>query len=431
MIPKYRVTFNSKYATTIIVTLVLLITGLLLITVGFTGNPVLADVAGWSAYAINATSTSPSAVQAADIDGDLDMDIVVAERSTMLWYENDSTVNFTSRIIDTGFSGNADLYVTDINNDGNLDVLGADDIDNDVYWYENDGSPSDGGWTKHVIKDDFDDAFKVFAVDLDNDNDMDVLGVNRDGDTIAWFENDGSEVFTYRAIDTSFAGALDVHAADIDDDGYIDIVGVANIDDDVTWWENDGSPSDGGWTEHVIKGNVDGARGVYAADIDGDHDVDIVASSLTKLTWWANDGTPVDGGWVGTDISAQNMATSLQVVDIDGNGTMDILVGDNDYWDVEWWDNDGSESFTERTLNNNYGAILCVHAADIDQDGWNDIVASSGSGNKVYWWQNQNIGLGPVPPVPELPTLVLVGVGLIALAGYIWARQRTRPIMVR
>ena len=62
---------------------------------------------------------------------------------------------------------------------------------------------------------------------------------------------------------------------------------------DSTWWENDGSPSDGGWTEHTIEGDFDGARHVYAEDVDSDGDIDVlaVANIGDDISWWENTAT--------------------------------------------------------------------------------------------------------------------------------------------
>ena len=38
----------------------------------------------------------------------------------------------------------------------------------------------------------------------------------------------------------------------------------------------------------------------------------------------------------------------------------------------------------------------------------------------------QNLGTGPVPPIPELPTIILFSTGLLALAGYVWLTKRRR-----
>ena len=65
----------------------------------------------------------------------------------------------------------------------------------------------------------------------------------------------GDPSWTKRNIDTSFDGATAVYAIDVDGDGDIDVLGAADTANDITWWENDGSPSNGGWTEHTVDGS--------------------------------------------------------------------------------------------------------------------------------------------------------------------------------
>jgi len=409
--------------------LVALIAGLVLITGGLAGSRILADVDDWSSRnTIDDDLTAPRGVYAADIDGDLDMDIVIADVYDIFWYKNDGSQNFGEPItIISGLNSTKSVHVADVDGDGNMDVLGADETLDDIFWCENDGTPADGTWTKREIDYEFNGAMNVYAIDINEDGHMDVVGTAYAAHDVAWFENDGSESFTTRTITSGdFTNAWGVYATDIDGDNDIDIVGVA-ASDVITWWDNDGSES---FTERVLDAGYSGAYGVHAVDIDGDSYVDVVATgpSGIDLTWWANDGSPAAGGWVAADIAVLHNGRYVQAIDIDGDGDIDVLTNDNDDLDVEWWDNDGSESFTERTIDGSFGWSNSLHAADIDQDGWNDVVAVSWTLDDLAWWENENVGQGPVPPIPELPTLVLVGVGLVALAGYLWFRGRRRLV---
>ena len=57
-------------------------------------------------------------------------------------------------------------------------------------------------------------ARSVFAADVDNDGDLDVLSASSTDDKIAWYENDGSENFTTQIISTTAVGATSVYAAE-------------------------------------------------------------------------------------------------------------------------------------------------------------------------------------------------------------------------
>ena len=50
----------------------------------------------------------------------------------------------------------------------------------------------------HVISDAADAAWSVFAIDVDGDGDVDALSASGDDDTVAWYDNDGSQSFTAR-----------------------------------------------------------------------------------------------------------------------------------------------------------------------------------------------------------------------------------------
>jgi len=299
--------------------------------------------------------------------------------------------SWTKRNIDTSFDGATAVYAIDVDGDGDLDVLGAADTANDITWWENDGTPSNGGWTEHTIDTAFNTARDVHAVDLDKDGDMDILGASAGADEVVWWENDGSESFTERTIDSDFLSAYALYAIDMDDDGDIDVVGAANGNDvsyDISWWENDGTPSDGGWTRNVIDSTFAKARAVYAIDVDGDGDIDVLGASYgdNDINWWENDGSESFTQHA-IDTSFVN-ANSVYAIDIDNDGDVDVLGMARGDDEVTWWENDGSESFTEHTIDNNFDHAFFVHAIDMDNDGDIDILGSARRDDAVHWWEN-------------------------------------------
>jgi hypothetical protein len=71
----------------------------------------------------------------------------------------------------------------------------------------------------------------VHATDVDGDGDTDILSASADDNTIAWLENDGSQNFTVHTITTSAGGANGVYAADVDGDNDTDILTASGGDD--------------------------------------------------------------------------------------------------------------------------------------------------------------------------------------------------------
>ena len=95
------------------------------------------------------------------------------------------------------------MFASDLDGDGDIDVLSASFFDDKIAWYEN----TDGDGTfgpQQVITTEAGGAWSVYAVDVDGDGDVDVLSASRDDDKIAWYENtDGNGTFGPQQVITS------------------------------------------------------------------------------------------------------------------------------------------------------------------------------------------------------------------------------------
>ncbi|MFC2150046.1 T9SS type A sorting domain-containing protein [Calditrichota bacterium] len=382
-------------------------------------------------------------VFATDIDSDGDLDVLgtAGFADDITWFENDGSENFTERIIEGDFDGAISVYAADVDGDCDVDVIGAAQTAGDIVWWANDGTPSNGGWTADTLNSGYTGASSVYATDLDNDGDVDILGTANGLGDVTWWENDGSENFTEHTIDGDFEGAYSVYTADVDCDGDTDVISAARAADEISWWENDGTPADGGWTKHTMLDTFDGARSAYPSDIDGDGDVDILGAALAaneivvlendghenfqeytitsnfvgarsvissdidgdgdldllgaavtddEIAWWENtqNPTPVPS-WTENNINnSYANGTSVFAIDMDRDGDTDILSTGNAGSNLTWWDNDGSESFTEQVIDADHGASFSALPADIDGDGYFDIVYSAITLDDVSWFKN-------------------------------------------
>jgi len=83
----------------------------------------------------------------------------------------------------------------------------------------------------------------IYTADVDNDGDMDVLSTflttNPDGG-IVWYENlDGLGAFgPPQIINTDLMGPRGVYASDLDNDGDSDVLSVSSTDHKIAWYEN-------------------------------------------------------------------------------------------------------------------------------------------------------------------------------------------------
>ena len=136
-----------------------------------------------------------------------------------------------------------------------------------------------------------DAADAVYARDVDGDGDLDVLSASYADCKIAWYENtDGIGNFGPQRVITTAAGqAQSVYAGDVDGDGDLDVLSASSDDDKIAWYENtDGLGNFG--PQQVITTGADGARSVYAGDLDGDGDLDVLSASHAdcKIAWYEN-----------------------------------------------------------------------------------------------------------------------------------------------
>jgi gliding motility-associated-like protein len=234
---------------------------------------------------------------------------------------------FTAADIATSADGVRSVFAADMDGDGDMDILSASQIDDTIAWYENDGN-ANPTFTAVDVATSADGAFSVFAADMDGDGDMDIVSASFYDDTIAWYENDGNANPTWTAADvaTSADGARSVFAADMDGDGDMDILSASQIDKTIAWYENDGNANPT-WTAADVATSADGAFSVFAADMDGDGDMDIVSASYDDdtIAWYENDGN-ANPTWTAADIATSaDGAYSVFAADMDGDGDMDIL----------------------------------------------------------------------------------------------------------
>jgi hypothetical protein len=326
----------------------------------------------------------------ADLDNDGDLDVLgaAASSNSVTWWENGNS--WAATPVTTSFSGAINAIPADIDGDGDQDIVGAARTANSVVWWEN-----GNGWQSHPVDNAFIGVYDVQTADLDNDGDLDILGAAFDGNEVAWWENtagDGS-VWSKETIGGSFGNAASVQTADLDQDGDLDVVAAGGSANEIAWWENrlDTAQS---WLKSTVQGSLNFAHWVDTGDVDGDGDADVLGAVLTDndMTWWENDGS--GGGWTSHPIDTNfSGAHTIQASDIDGDGDLDALGAALNGDTVAWWENTAGDgtSWTQYDVDTNFDGAHSVEAADIDGDGDTDILGAARDGSEIAWWENGTI----------------------------------------
>ncbi|MGH1362963.1 MAG: FG-GAP-like repeat-containing protein [Calditrichia bacterium] len=228
---------------------------------------------------------------------------------------------------------------------------------------------------------------EVQALDYDKDGDLDILA-SAEGvpERLHIFENRGNNEFCAFQPGVAFRF---IEMFDIDGDGDFDSFGSTGaFDTEINWFENEGSTP---FTERFISSTDPWT--MTGGDIDSDGDIDLLAAVLipNRLLWFANDGS-------GNFSSGTSIPTSFgggsdsyfHIVDMNGDGAMDILAFQRDDRTLVWYENDGSQSFTEININTGTDRSR-IEYGDIDSDGDIDIARSSlenSPSEPLSWFEN-------------------------------------------
>jgi hypothetical protein len=148
-------------------------------------------------------------IYADDIDGDTDKDIIVSSEldNTISWFANRLVAGrgFERFVVSNTAYGVHAAITGDMDADGDKDIIGAIEYSDQIIWYENGGgfTPT---WTPHLISPFTDVAHSVFVSDLDIDGDLDVLSASRGDGKVAWYENRGGQFGFVQAQSKSTVG---------------------------------------------------------------------------------------------------------------------------------------------------------------------------------------------------------------------------------
>ncbi|WP_242509990.1 T9SS type A sorting domain-containing protein [Hymenobacter persicinus] len=347
-------------------------------------------------------SATANEVQATDVDGDQDLDLLTYDPNGSANYVlvklNDGQGNFSgSTTIPTGPYPNS-LAVGDLDGDGDIDFLTGNDGPL--------GSPSRA--TISIRLNDGVGHFLPPAVgaevgvasgprelalaDFDGDGDLDLLTTsvtnapsNPSRNSVCFLENDGQGHFTRRADQPIGGRGGDLAVADIDGDGDLDFLVSESLALDVyqvAVLVNNGMASFSPHPTHPIVSAATNSPAIAfsapnLADIDGDGDVDLIIpiEYNAAVAICLNDGTGFFGN--ATTIAGTVDQSVFDVADMNGDGMLDLLMGNYPGSTVTVCLNTGGGVFrmTAPAFTTQLPRVL--RAADLDQDGDLDMVAVS------------------------------------------------------
>lgn len=367
----------------------------------------------------------------ADIDGDNLPDVVVhrwgSERGlnadgTLTWYRYP---DWTPTLI----AGNRNFFgdiveAADLDGDGDKDIITAtgSDYESDIWWYEHPGpggDPLTSPWIEHFVGQSApnSESKDLAIVDIDQDGKLDIVTRQKD-DVVIWFM-DTLATDSWSMITLEIVYREGMAVGDIDMDGDTDLVlngywlqnPLPGNDprnpfqwqwyDIDTLWYND--PQGLAWYRNGVKAVV--------TDVNNDQIVDVVFSHSEiiedgfPIAWYeTTNPTGGEAAWARHDIATDmHHQHTLQAGDFNNDGTIDILAGkltgDAPLSTIIYYNLGGPvpawNPVTIDTTGCYSGRII-----DLGSDGDLDFVSSrEWDAGPVYFLENQ---LDPAPPVYEL-----------------------------
>ena len=316
-----------------------------------------------------ASIPNPDHAEMVDLDKDGKQDLLVAdlgdfmpgdhEKGSIVWLRQTAPLQFEKIVLVDKIARTADVEAADFDGDGDLDLVVAAfgwHTVGGIFVYENQTTDWKHPKFEGYPVDARPGGIHVPVADLNGDGKPDFVAlISQQFEHVVAFINRGAgkgfrAETIFRAV-VPVWGSSGIQLVDMDKDGDLDLL-MTNGDslDDFTvrpfhgvrWFENDGTFP---WKQHDLV-VMPGVHRAQAADMDGDGDLDVVAvaflpnaehpafqllerqgdlAPLTSLGWLEQ---TKPGVFVAHPLEQGKLThTTLDLADVDGDGDVDILTG--------------------------------------------------------------------------------------------------------
>ena len=263
--------------------------------------------------------------------------------------------------------------VFDVNGNNVLDIVSGD------YWYEGPVFKRRHPIGNPKPVDEYFNDFSTIPLDINGNGRLDFITGGMWGGTLRWRENPGIPDAEWpEHIIARVGGVESTRAWDVDGDGQLEIV--PNTPEDplvvcklVTDGQGNGTRK---FARHTIYDQEHG-HGLGFGDITGNGRGDFILVN----GWLEAPQDPYSGEWVfhpDFDLGGDSASVPILVVDVNGDGLSDLIVGQGHAYGLDWWeqrmDAGGARTWIRHPIDPFNSQYHDLQWADIDRDGEGELV---------------------------------------------------------
>ncbi len=284
-------------------------------------------------------------------------------------------VQFTKRFLSPERYESAGIF--DVSGNGIPDIVCGN------FWYEGPDFKRQhkiGGVTAH---DEYYDDFSTIPMDINGNGRLDFITGGWWGETLRWRENPGSPDQDWPIHDIAQTGSIETTRAwDVDGDGELEIVPNTPGAPLVVYKlirDADGKGT-GKFAAHTLKfsgrANDHQGHGLGFGDLTGSGRGDFVFTD----GWLEAPAHPYEDEWIWhPDFKlGPSASVPILVVDLNGDGINEIIVGQGHHYGLTWWrqatDSSGQRSWSSHPIDPYSSQYHDLQWVDIDGDGQCELI---------------------------------------------------------